>query len=379
MPLDQSVRTRTVRVLWLAKGLGRGGTERLMVEMASGFDPARYRIDVAYVMPIKDALVAELRSRGLSVVCLGRPSDHGPRWVLRLNKLLNKEHYDIIHTHMPVPAVAARLAHTGHPPSQLIHTEHNVWQRYRRPTYWGNALTYKRNAKVIAVSEAVAESIDRRWLPDEERLVVVRHGLCLSERQEAPSRAEARRELGLPEDGLVVGTVGNLTPKKGHSILIDAFERLRVTNPDARLVIIGGGPLEQRLRSELVARGLADVVLMTGSRADVQQLLPAFDIYASASLYEGLPIAVVEALAAGLPVVVTDAGGTGEVVRSGVDGLVVQAGDAESLTDALRLLGADPERRAAFATAARMRSRDFDIGSSVRQIQHIYDEVVTAT
>jgi len=181
--------------------------------------------------------------------------------------------------------------------------------------------------------------------------------------------------LGLPADALVIGTVGNLTPKKGQAILIEAFSRLHASRADSRLVIVGTGPEQEHLRSEVASRGLEDAVLMTGSRGDVPDLLPAFDIYASASLFEGLPIALVEAFAAGLPVVATSAGGTGEVVSDGVEGVLVDPGDVDALAKALDALAGDPERRASYGAAATRRSRDFDVSRAIGQIQRIYDEV----
>jgi glycosyltransferase involved in cell wall biosynthesis len=361
-------------VLWLTKGLGRGGAERLLVEMADGFDSDSYRIDVAYVMPVKDALVEELESLGIHVTCLGSPGDRGPRWIGRLRRLVADQQYDIIHSHMPIPAVAARVAAGGR--AHIVHTEHNVWQRYRRLTRFANAVTYRRNERVIAVSQAVADSVNDRFLRSgTDRLIVVRHGLRLAGRPAGGSRADARRLLGLPADALVIGTVGNLTPKKGHAILIEAFSRLHASRTDSRLVIVGTGPEHEHLRIEVASRGLEDSVLMTGSRGDVPDLLPAFDIYASASLFEGLPIALVEAFAAGLPVVATTAGGTGEVLNDGVEGVLVDPGDVDALAKALDALAGDPERRASYGAAATRRSRDFDVSRAVGQIQRIYDEV----
>ena len=123
--------TGPARVLWLAKGLGRGGAEQLLAGCARHVDRNRFDVEVAYVLPWKDALVPELRAVGIPVFCLngGRPAD--PRWALRLRRLAHERGYDLVHTHMPVPAVAARilLGGDGVGRPRLVHTEHNLWHR----------------------------------------------------------------------------------------------------------------------------------------------------------------------------------------------------------------------------------------------------------
>ncbi|WP_157875754.1 glycosyltransferase, partial [Streptacidiphilus griseoplanus] len=179
-PAQNPPRDGRTRVLWLAKGLGRGGAEQLLVNCARQLDRDRYEVDVAYVLPWKDALVPALEAAGARVHCLGgtpgTPGRPDPRWPLRLRRLAVERGYALVHTHMPVPAVAARLLVRG--PGlrrvRLVHTEHNMWERYRTATRWANAATYGRNDAVIAVSQAVADTVTRRgpggWL------TVVHHG-----------------------------------------------------------------------------------------------------------------------------------------------------------------------------------------------------------
>jgi glycosyltransferase involved in cell wall biosynthesis len=218
----------SARVLWLAKGLGLGGAERLLTLTAARIDPTRFQVEVAYVLPWKDAFVAELEEAGVRTHCLGDDGGVRARWVARLRRLLRERRYDVVHTHSPVPAAAARLLTRR--PTPVIHTEHNVWDRYRRPTYVANALTYGRNDAVIAVSDGVAESIRKPWwaprrYPPVETLL---HGVEPDSAPRGPeARAAARRELGIAEDTPVIGNVANLTPKKDHAGLIEAFEQVR--------------------------------------------------------------------------------------------------------------------------------------------------------
>lgn len=362
------------RVLWVTKGLGRGGAEQLLLSAARSIDHSQFEVEVAYQLPHKDALVDDLAGAGVRVHCLG-----GGRigWVVRLRRLVRQRRYDVVHTHMPLPAVAARLA-LGPGRPRLVHTEHNMWNRYRMPTYVANLVTYAVNDHVLAVSGAVAQSIERRRVPRVRPLPpieVLVHGIDLAAASTS-TPAEVRERLGLPANALVVGTVGNLTPKKDHRTLLDAFARLRPHQTGGHLLVVGSGPLEAALRAQVAALGLSGRVHFLGMRDDVPDLLTAMDVFVLSSLFEGLSIALVEALAAGLPCVITDVGGMPEVVAHRVEGLVVPPADARSLAAALRELLESPGTRLAMAEAARRRATAFDIAPSTRRIEQIYREVL---
>ncbi len=153
-----------MKVLWLTKGLGRGGAERLLVDTAARLQRNGVDVEVAYVLPFKDAFVPDLQARGVPVHCLGTRRLSDLRWLARLRALLTAGRYDIVHTHAPAVAAGARLVAPRS--SVLVHTEHNVWDRYRLPTRWANLVTFPRNRAVIAVSHGVEASIHRpRWVP----------------------------------------------------------------------------------------------------------------------------------------------------------------------------------------------------------------------
>ncbi|OKJ05249.1 glycosyltransferase [Kitasatospora sp. CB01950] len=355
------------RVLWLAKGLGRGGAEQLLLNCARHVDRSRFAVEVAYVLPHKDALAPALEAAGVPVHCLGGAPAR--RWPLRLRALLAERRYDLVHTHMPVPAVAARLLTVGRG-TRLVHTEHNLWERYRLPTRWANALTYGRNDAVVAVSHAVAAGIGRRRPGD--WLTVVHHGPDLGDAPSGPAaRHAARAELGLPDDALVIGTVGNLTAKKDQATLLAAFALLRRAHPNARLVLVGSGPLEARLR-QLAGEG----VLFAGSRGDVPALLPGWDVFCLSSRQEGLPVALMEAMTSGLPSVVTRVGGMPEVLDDGAEGRLVPPDDPAQLAAALEELASDAGLRGRMGAAARERSKSFDVAGAQRAVERVYARVL---
>ena len=366
----------TARVLLLTKGLGLGGTERLVSALARGLDPARYRAEVAYVLPWKDALVPELRTNGIEVHCLRGGGANNGRWVLGLRRLLAERRYDLVHTHSPVAGAAARLL----APRQtvLIHTEHNVWPRYRAPTYAANASTIGRNAAVVAVSRGVADSIHRpAWAPWAQLppVEVLYHGIEEGDVERGPeARAVARNLLGLTAGDLVVGCVASFTPKKDHRSLLAAFRKLREQRSGVKLVLVGAGPLEEELRLE--AADLGSAVQFLGTRNDVRRLLPAFDVLALTSVHEGLGLVLVEAMAAGIPCVATRTGGIVEVLTDGEQGLLVSPGDIEAIAAAMGRLLDDPALRAELGRRGVERAGDFGIGRAVQRMHDLYEEVL---
>jgi glycosyltransferase involved in cell wall biosynthesis len=235
-----------------------------------------------------------------------------------------------------------------------------------------NRATYRRNAAVIAVSDGVAASI-RSSVPVD----VVVHGTDprLVVRGEA-ARAAARTELDLPGEALVIGTVGNFTAKKDHATLLRAVALLRRAMPDVRLAVVGQGPLQRELRGRCRELGLEDSVVFTGYRDDATTLMGAFDVFALSSVYEGLSIALLEAMALARPVVVTRVGGNPEVVDDGKDGVLVPPGDPPRMAEALGRLLADRELRRRLGEAARRRAAGFDIRTAVRRMEEVYGELL---
>jgi len=367
---------RPHRVLWLAKGLGLGGAERLLVDMLGHVDRSRYEVEVAYVLPWKDALVGDIEAQGVAVRCLGGGRTADLRWAARLRRLVVDRQLDLVHTHAPLPGIVARMvcAGTGVP---LIHTEHNMWTRYRWPTRWGNALTFGRNRAAIAVSSGVSDSIAP--LPGGRRppVQVIRHGTDVANiRRGSDHRVEARRRLGLSVDVPVIGSVGNFTPKKDQQGLLAAFAQVLAVRGDAQLVLVGSGPLEAQLRSTADELGVAERVHFVGSRTDVLDLLPGFDVFALSSRFEGLPIALVEAMATGVASVATAVGGVPEIVDAGRNGLLVPPGRPDELAAAIVALLVDPDLRARVGAAATEIGSALDLREAVRRTEDLYTEVL---
>jgi glycosyltransferase involved in cell wall biosynthesis len=356
-------------VLVVIKGLGRGGAEQLLASAAPYLDRERYRYQFAYLLPWKDSLVPELATAGFPVHCLEGAGGAG--WVGRLRALLRRQRIGLVHAHSPVAAAGARLvAGRG---TQVVYTEHNLWSRYHRATFAANLVTFPRNDHVFAVSDMVAASIrypgPLRLLPM-PAVETLHHGVDPAVVVE--NADGVRGELGIPEDAPVVGSVANFKAAKDHATLLRATALLRRAVPGVRLLLVGQGPLEAQTRRQAAELGLGETVVFAGFRGDARRLAAALDVFTLSSTFEGLPIALLEAMALGRPAVVTRVGGVPEVVTDGVQGLLVPPRDPAALAEALACLLGDPRLRARMGTAARARALDFDIRKAVRRMEQVY-------
>ena len=357
-------------VLIVIKGLGRGGAEQLLLSGVPYLDTASYRYQFAYLLPWKDSLVPELTGAGFAVHCL--EGARGPGWAGRLRALVRREGIGLVHVHSPVAAAGVRAVAGRR--TRVVYTEHNLWDRYHPATWAANLATFPRNDHVFAVSETVRQSIrypgPLRLLPMPP-LETLHHGLDPAALP-VPGRDGVRAELGIAEDAPVVGSVANFKAAKDHATLLRAAAQVRQAIPSVRFVLVGQGPLEAETRRLAGQLGLDQTVVFAGFRTDATRLMAGFDAFALSSTYEGLPIALIEAMAVGCPAVVTRVGGTPEVVADGVHGYLVPPRDPAALAAGLTRLLGDRALREGLGAAAAARAQDFDIRTAVRRMEQVY-------
>jgi len=232
---------------------------------------------------------------------------------------------------------------------------------------------------VICNAEAVRRDlVERVGIPD-RKVITVLNGVEPGPVAGAEEKRSARALLGIPEDVLVIGTVGRIEDQKNLPMLVEVAGLARREGLSARFCAIGSGSKIGALRSMILARGLDDCFLLTGERPSVGNLLPAFDVFVLTSRFEGLPNAVMEAMAGGLPCVCTDVGGCGELVEEGVTGFLVPSGDAGRFMQRVRQLADDARLRAAMGSAGRARIlRDFSVEKLVSRTEGVLRSLLAA-
>jgi glycosyltransferase involved in cell wall biosynthesis len=363
--------SEALRVVHLLKGLGRGGAERLVVDHVTFGDRSAFAYEVAYLLPAKDALVEDIRRTGSPVHCLHAIFEHDLRWAVRLRRLVRDREIDILHVHSPFVAGVGRLAlRRLRRKPHVVYTLHNRSDSHRKRTRMIDRSTVGFDALDIAVSANVRASLPRGL---RSRFEVLHHGVDLTAlRAMMGERGATRAELGLGADEVVVSTIANLRATKDHRTLLQAAARVVERAPHARFLIVGQGPLEHEIRRLHQVLGLGERVRLLGMRDDVPRVLAASDVFTLSSRFEGLPVALMEALALELPVVATDVGGIPELVTDGVEGLLVPPRRPDLLADALIAVIEDPVRRAAMGDAARGRAASLDLRQGVATIEGWY-------
>ena len=361
----------------LIKGLGRGGAEVLLEQALRFGDARRFEYAFGYFLPWKDAMVDPLRRLGAEVVCFEARGDLAIlRSVGRVTEHLRRWRADLLHCHLPLSGVVGRWA-GWRADVPVVYTEHSVQERYRLLTRRLNLATWRLQERVVAVSGEVAASIALRK-DSSTPVVVVPNGVDVERFDPDRVDGEAvRRELGIPADAPVVGTVAGLRIQKGLHDWLAVAQAVLARRPDTRFLLVGDGPLCEELQTAAEARGLDRAVAFPGLRDDVRPYLAATDVYLMTSIYEGLPVALLEAMAMRRPVVATPVGGIPEVVRDGENGRLVAVGDVEAAAGAtLDLLG-DRRRAAGLGAAARRTVTErFSASAMVRRVESIYDEIL---
>lgn len=360
-----------VRVLWLVKGLGPGGAEQLLLLAAGVADRTRFDYRLAYVRPDKTHLVPEFEAIGLVPQRLGARSPRRGGWLLDLRRAMSSA--DVVHAHSPVLASAARLVARSLPASRrprVVTTEHNEWTSHRTPTRLLNGLTGPLGAHHWAVSNQVRDTV---WPSRREGYEVLIHGIDPDAVRPGPKvRGRVRSELGVADDEVLSLTVANLRRNKDYPNLLRAARVALDAEPRLRFAAVGQGPLVEEVAALHATLGLGDRFLLLGFRRDVHDLMAAADVFTLASAHEGLPVAVMEAFANGLPVLATAVGGLPQQVTTGAEGLLVPPGRPQSLADALVTLARDPALRARMAAAALSRAADYDIRGAVLRQERVY-------
>jgi glycosyltransferase involved in cell wall biosynthesis len=299
-----------------------------------------------------------------------------------LARLFRERRVDVVHTNSSKAGVVGRVAARRAKVPRVVHTVHG-WpfhdhQRAAMVSVWKSL---ERRCAPLADALVVVADADRRkglaaGIGVPGQYVTVRSGLELDLYD--PQRADrdaVRLELGLPQDVPVVGTVSRLSPQKDPITLIEAFATVRREHPDARLLVVGDGPLTAEVVSRVRGLGLQDAVVMTGLRHDVPRLLQAMDVFLSCSLWEGLPRTIIAAMATGLPVVATPADGVRDVVRDHETGRVFPMERPEIAGWAASHLIKDPQQAAALAAAGRALTVEFGADVMSERLADVYTGV----
>jgi len=361
-----------LRLMHLVLDLNPGGTQRLVIEMSKQL---RRQADLLVCcLDEQGDWADELLDLDIPVIALGREPGFRPALAGQVARLARRHDLDVLHCHHYSPFVYGALAARLCSGVRLVYTEHGRYSdsppsRKRR---LANLLLSRVPGRFFAVSNELRAHMLAEGF-ESDRLEVIYNGIDPGRASTPADRAAARQILGLPPEALVVGTVARLDPVKDLTTLVEAFATLSRVQAEAVLVVIGDGPELELLESAARQAAIESRISFTGARNDARRLLPAFDLYVNTSVTEGVSVTILEAMAAGLPVVATRVGGTPEVVVAEETGLLVPARKPELLAESLQRLAADPDLGRRLGEAGRERvSRRFTLEEMVGRYLRVY-------
>ena len=301
------------------------------------------------------------------------------RTLRRLIAIAREFRPDIVHTHLAKAGSLGRVAARIAGARLVVHTYHGtVFRGYFGPAKSRTFVEIERalshmTTRIIAITPGQRRELIELGIGDERKVVEIPLGLDLQPFREPVDRAQARSRLGLAPDRPVVAIVARLVPVKNVSL----FLRAMASVPSAVALIVGDGELRTRLEAEAAELGIAGRCRFLGWQSDVHAIYAAADVVTLTSNNEGSPVSIIEAMAAGRPVVSTAVGGVPDVVRDGVDGVLVRSGDTDGLASAINSLLADPLQRDDLGAAARSSvHRRYDASRLISDVTALYEDLV---
>lgn len=387
----------------------------LLPETLKLHNKEQYDFHYGYFLPWKDQMVPYIKQQGAQVICF--EANNNLKMLLKVNEIceyVRLHNIDVIHSHLPWAGVVARLVgkRTGIP---VVYTEHNKWERYHKATFWLNKITFKWQNVAIAVSGDVEESIrsnaglaftpliieapqpkvsktlisnssavaeiEKLKLNLERKfLTTVLNGVNTQFFKKEPTEGvRIRQELGIPESAPVVGTVAVFRFQKRLDVWLEIAAAILKALPDAHFLLIGDGPLRGEIEKKRAELGLEKRVHMLGLQTEVKPFFSAMDVYMMSSIFEGLPIALLEAMSCSCAIVSTEAGGIKEVIEHGKSGYTCSVDEPLALATYAVELVTDKQKLEFISAGARKRVEDnFSILKMVEKLEQIYEALAQA-
>ncbi len=363
-----------IKVLHIIKSLGRGGAEMLLPETLKEHNQGLFEFHYIYFLPWKNQMVEAIEMAGGKVSCFS--AKNNLQLLLQFSKIIKYckiNQIQLIHAHLPWAGFVSRLIHskTGIP---VIYTEHNLQERYHRITKLINKWSFNFQALAIGVSEDVTQSIVHNINPTISCKTIL-NGVDIQsfQRNNPEQRSAIRKQYGIPEDALLIGTVAVFRFQKRLDKWLEILNESIIKNPNIYGIIVGAGILEPEIYAKHKELNLEGKVFFTGIQTNVKPYYEAIDIFMMSSSFEGLPIALLEAMSMGCAIVSTDAGGIKEVIQNNENGILVAVENWEMLSNSIVELALNPKQLLNFQSEARKRVvEDFSIKAMVKQLENLY-------
>ncbi len=367
---------KRIKVIHLIEDLNTGGAERISAGIVTGLDKKRFEAEV-WCLEEGGAVAEEIARQGIPTKILGLSSYHNPLNILKLALLIKETKPDILHIHGYFAGTFVRLANfIARVPVVFSHL-HSTHYYYQKKHLLTEKFLAKFTDRILCCSEAV-----KKWAQESEgipakQLVVVYNGIEVDRYQPNVEIGELRKRLHLTGEERIIGTVGRLEPVKNQTLLLEAASRVKEKVPNLKVILVGEGSLRASLLETAARLGLEEAVIFTGRTDQVARYLSLMEVFVLCSRLEGLAMVLLEAMAAGKPVISTRVGGIPEVIGDEVTGLLVPPGDAKALSEAIIYLLTHPEEAKRMGDEGRVLCQEkFSTETMVKRIEELYESAL---
>jgi len=363
-----------IKVLHVIKSLGRGGAEMLLPETLKVHDIDKFEFHYIYFLPWKNQMVEAIENAGGKVTCFS--AKNNGQLILQYSKIINyckDNKINIIHAHLPWAGFVSRLVHRLIK-IPVLYTEHNLQERYHYITRYINKWSFNIQTMAIGVSDDVTKSIQHTIQPIIP-IQTILNGVNTRNfsRNSLEERQKIREQYGISSDTFLVGTVAVFRFQKRLDKWMEFMAVAIQKNPKIKGIIVGAGPLESELIAKQKELQLEGKIIFAGLQTDVKPYFEAMDVFAMSSSFEGLPIALLEAMSMECAIVTTDAGGIKEVIRANKDGIIVSVNNWRYLSEEILKLSNNTDQLSFYQLQARKRVLEgFSIEAMVKQLENYY-------
>ena len=362
-----------IRVMQITHDLAIGGLQKVVVNLCKNIDRSKFDVSVLCLRELGE-FVPEVMDCGVNVALIPQKMNGADYFgFLKIAKILKKEKIDVIHTHNILPFTDGTIGGLIARIKRIIHTDHARnfpdKRRYMVAEWIMSQFAYK----VVGVSEHTTENLIRYEKISKKKTKTVVNGIDGSKFNIVIEKEKKRRELGLNDNGPIIGVCVRLTEQKGVSYLLDSIRHVKNIFPDISLVIAGEGPLKEKLVKQSQELGIDQNVFFIGPRLDIPEILKLLDIYVLPSIWEGLPMILLEAQAAGCAIVATRVGGIPTIIKSKENGTLVEPKNSDELAaEIIKLLKNKDLRKKYTSNGLRVFKERFTVEAMTKQYERLY-------
>jgi glycosyltransferase involved in cell wall biosynthesis len=366
-----------IAVLHLMNGFGDSSISRIVQRVVQHLGQQDYVWHIGGLSGLGD-MQEQFRRLGTQVVDFSERHNGSGSLRKRIREYVVAHQLTVVHTHTPRTILAARMALTGMHDTIHLATKHLLYSPGDRR--WGliytllDRFTLYLPDHLVTVSEKMHRQVLAYPHISTRQVTMIRNGIDCQAYYSPDQRDSCRSEFGLTSESQAIGYAGRIEKMKRLDLLLEAFSSVLACHPQARLMIVGEGKLRPKLEAFADHLGISHAVIWTGFRRDISRLMAGMDIYVQPSMNEGLSLSLVEAMAAGKPIIATDVGGASELVVHGRTGVLIPSGSAAALRSAISDLLDDPDRQCALAQLARNHvMREFGVQQTMDAYRHLYE------